>query len=197
MTKTQQVLNIARQKSLLSGEDLRPYNIPSSLLNRLCAEGKLTKVARGIYMLPDRDFSNYLDFAITGKRYTYGVIALLSALDFHGLTTEIPHQIWVAMPFGRMPKNKDKKIRFITMSEASFQAGVETHIIDDVPVKIYSAAKTVADCFKFRNKIGLEAALTAFQDFERQGNDMDKLWHYAKINRVDKVMMPYLVGMGV
>lgn len=196
VTQTQQILNIAREKTLISGNDLKPYRIPASLLNRLDAAGKLVKVARGIYMLPDTDFGNYLDFAIIGKRYRHGVIALLSALDFHGLTTEVPNQVWVAMPSGNMPQKRTEKIRFITFAEQAYQAGIETHLIEGVPVKIYSVAKTVADCFKFRNKIGLDVALAAVQDFKRQKYNMDELWHFAKIDRVDKVMLPYLVGLG-
>jgi len=197
VTQTQRVLKVAGEKGLLSGKDLKSYGIPGSLLNRLHHEGKLVRVARGIYMLPDSDFSNYLDLAVAGKRYPFGVIALLSALDFHGLTTQIPQQVWMAVEVGRMPKARDERMHFVTMSGPSFHAGVETHVIDGIPVKIYSAAKTVADCFKFRNRIGLDVTLEAFRDFDRQGGDMEALWHYATIDRVHKVMMPYLVGMGM
>ena len=196
MTQTQQVLKIAAAKGLISGSDLRPYHLPGSLLNRLHKQGKLVRVARGIYMLPDRDFSPYLDFAIASKRYSSGVIALLSALSFHGLTTQSPHQVWMAFTYGLMPKQEGKRFRFITMSGPAFENGVEIHIIEGIPVKIYNAAKTVADCFKFRNKIGLDVALEAFRDFEQRGGDMASLWHYARIDRVHNAMMPYLVGMG-
>lgn len=197
MTQVQQILQIAAEKGLISGSDLEPYGIPASLLNRLHDQGKLMRVARGIYMLPDRDFDPYLDYAIASKRHPYGVIALLSALSFHGLTTQTPHQVWLAVPYGRMPKQWDQRLRFVTLSGPAYREGVETHVIEGVPVKIFSAAKTVADCFKFRNKIGLDLALEAFRDFERQGGDMEALWRYATIDRVDNVMMPYLVGMGV
>jgi len=196
MTRTQQILAIAQEQGLISGSDLKSYGIPGSLLNRLHDQGKLMRVARGIYMLPDRDFDPYLDFAITSKRYPYGVIALLSALSFHGLTTQSPHQVWMAIPYGQMPKQQDQRMRFVTLSGLASEEGVETHVIEGVPVKIYSAAKTVADCFKFRNKIGLDVALEVFRDLEQQGGDMEALWRYAKIDRVDNVMMPYLVGMG-
>jgi predicted transcriptional regulator of viral defense system len=196
MTQTQQVLHIAAEKGLISGADLKPYGIPGSLLNRLHAEGKLVRVARGIYMLPDRDIDPHLDLAIASKRYPHGVIALLSALAFHGLTTQSPHQVWMAVRYGQMPRLRDRGMRFVTMSGAAFDAGVETHVIEGVPVNLYNAAKTVADCFKFRNRVGLDVALEAYRDFERQGGDMEALWRYAKIDRVDRVMRPYLVGMG-
>lgn len=140
---------------------------------------------------------NRLDFAIASKRYPYGVIALLSALSFHGLTTQMPHQVWMAIPYRQMPKQRNGLMRFVTLSEPNLEEGVETHVIEGVSVKIFSAAKTVADCFKFRNKIGLDVTLEAFRDFEQQGGDVETLWHYATINRVTNVMMPYLVGMGV
>ena len=197
MTQVHQILKIAAEKGLISGSDLKPYGIPGPLLNRLHDRGKLIRVARGIYMLPDRDFDPYLDFAIASKRHSYGVIALLSALSFHGLTTQTPHQVWMAVPYGRMPKQRDKRLRFVTLSGPAYREGLERHSIEGVLVKIFSAAKTVADCFKFRNKIGLGVALEAYRDFEQQGGDMEMLWRYAKIDRVDNVMMPYLVGMGV
>lgn len=196
-SQAQQILKIAQEKGLISGSDLKPSGLPGSLLNRLHDQGKLVRVARGVYMMPDRDFDPYLDFAIAGKRYSYGVIALLSALSFHGLTTQLPHQVWMAVPYGRMPKQRNQRTRFVTLSGPAFEEGVETHIIEGVAVKIYSAAKTVADCFKFRNKIGLDIALEAFRDFEEEGGDMEALWRYAQIDRIDGVMMPYLVGMGI
>ena len=197
MTQTQHVLALAAEKGLISGADLKPYGLPGSLLNRLHAEGKLMKVARGMYMLPDHDVDPWLDFAIAAKRYPHGVIALLSALTFHGLTTQSPHQVWMAVRYGQMPRLRDRGMRFVTMSGEAFEAGVETHIIEGVPVKITNPAKTVADCFKFRNRVGLDVALEAYRDFERQGGDMEALWRYAKIDRVERVMRPYLVGMGV
>ena len=196
MTQTQQILTIAAEKGLLSGADLKTYGIPGSLLNRLHAEGRLVKVARGIYSLPDHDIDSHLDLAIASKRYPHGIIALLSALAFHGLTTQSPHQVWMAVRYGKMPRLRNRGIRFVTMSGEAFDAGVETHVIEGVPVKITCPAKTVADCFKFRNRIGLDVALEAYQDFERQEGDMEALWRYAKIDRVDGVMRPYLVGMG-
>ena len=126
-----------------------------------------------------------------------GVICLLSALRFHDLTTQAPHEIWIAIDRKtRLPVNKALPIRFVRFSGPALIEGVESHIIDGIPVAIYQPAKTVADCFKYRNKIGLDVALEALKDCLRNRRcQADTLWRFAKICRVSNVMRPYLEAM--
>lgn len=122
-----------------------------------------------------------------------GVICLLSALRFHGLSTQLPPDVWLAIPLkGWRPTIRGLPVRFVYMSDAAFTAGVEDHVLEGVPVRITSAAKTVADCFKFRNKVGLDVALEALRDYRGARRDLDELRRFAKVCRVDRVMRPYL-----
>ena len=122
------------------------------------------------------------------------MICLLSALDYHGLTTEIPHEIWLAIPQkARPPRIEYPPLRIVRVADAAFRFGVETHAIDGVAVRIYSAAKTVADCFKFRNTVGLAVALEALRDcWRKKKATSDELWKAAKVCRMTNVMRPYL-----
>src|SRR5512138_712574 len=125
-----------------------------------------------------------------------GVICLLSALRFHGLGTQLPPDVWLAIPLkGWRPTIRALPVRFVYMSDPAFEAGVETHVLEGVTVRITSAAKTVADCFKFRNKVGLDVALEALRDYRGARRDLDELRRFAKVCRVDRVMRPYLEAL--
>ena len=123
-----------------------------------------------------------------------GVICLLSALQFHDLTTQAPFEVWMAIDVrARRPRRKTPPLRIVRFSGEALTAGVETHKVEGVPVRVYGPAKTVADCFKYRNKIGLDVALEALRDYRREHpGGMDELWHFARICRVANVMRPYL-----
>ena len=163
-------------------------------LYALYAAGRLQRVSRGLYRLADLPALGNPDLATVAARIPQGIICLISALAFHEITTQIPHQVDIAVPRGtKQPRLEFPPTRIFRFSEPMFRAGVETHRVDDVPVRVYGAAKTVADCFKFRNKIGLEVALEALRDCREQkkcGND--DLWRYANICRMANVMRPYL-----
>ena len=194
VNKTEQVLGLARERGLLSAEDLEAENVPRRYLPRLKRRGELERVARGLYALPDREITEHHDLAIAAKRVPEGVICLLSALRFHELTTEAPFEVWMALEEGRWdPKADALPLRTVHMSSESFAAGVEKCLAWKVPAKVYSPAKTVADCFKFRSQVGLEVALEALRDFRRKrAGSMDDLWRFAKICRVQNVMRPYM-----
>jgi predicted transcriptional regulator of viral defense system len=130
-------------------------------------------------------------------RVPRGVICLISALAFHDLTTQIPHEVSVAIPRGaEKPRMDHPPVRFYRFSEAAFATGVETHELDGVEVRIYSPEKTVADCFKYRNKIGLNVALEALKSWrERKGANPDVLLEMAKVCRVESVLRPYLLAI--
>ena len=188
------VLNIVRKHGLLRPRELDRYGLPRQYLHRLYRRGALTRLSRGLYALPDHELTEHHDLAEVGKWVPGGVICLLSALRCHDLTTQLPHEVWLAIEQKAWrPDGLDIPLRLVYMSGEAFKAGVEEHEIEGVTVRVYSAAKTVADCFKFRNKIGLDVATEALRDYRRRHrHGLDALWHFAKIDRVDRVMRPYL-----
>lgn len=141
----------------------------------------------------DGDVTEHHTLAEVSLAAPRAVVCLLSALRFHGLGTQLPPDVWLAIPQkGWRPATRGLPVRIVYMSEASLEAGVETHDIEGVPVRITSAAKTVADCFKFRNKVGLDVALEALRDYRSSRRDLEELRRFAKVCRVDRVMRPYL-----
>jgi predicted transcriptional regulator of viral defense system len=151
-------------------------------------------VGRGLYVLPDADVSEHHSLAEASKRVPHGVVCLLSALRFHNLTTQSPSEVWLAIGSKAWRPQVDyPRLRFVRFSDRALEAGVEEHSIEGVLVRVYSPAKTVADCFKYRNKIGLDVALEALRDCRRERKcSNDELWRYAKICRVANVMRPYM-----
>ena len=197
-TKGDLVLRLLRRKGVVRASDLERYGIPRVYLTRLCQKGLVERVGRGLYRLARAETSEYITLAEAAKLVPNGVVCLLSALSFHGLTTQIPHEVWMAIDVkARRPKVAGVPLRIVRFSGKALTAGVEIHRIDGVPVKITCPAKTVADCFKYRNKIGLDVALEALRECRRQRKcSLEDLWHYAKICRVANVMKPYLEAIG-
>lgn len=156
--------------------------------------GILEKVSRGVYRLADGLPLSNPDLVTVAKRVTNGVICLISALAFHDITTQIPHEVHVALPRGaEEPRLDHPPIHTYRFTGKSFTDGVMIHELDSVPVRIYGPEKTLADCFKFRNKIGLDTAVEALRLYrERQSVRVDEIMHFASICRVTKIMRPYL-----
>jgi len=156
--------------------------------------GILERISRGVYRLAERPALGYPDLVTVGKRVPSGVICLISALAFHDLTTQIPHEIHLALPRGaEEPRLDFPPIRTFRFSGEAFSEGIETHHLDGVPVRVYGPEKTLADCFKFRNKIGLDTVIEALRFYrERRSVKVNDLMRYAEICRVAKVMRPYL-----
>jgi predicted transcriptional regulator of viral defense system len=191
---TERVIDLALKKGLLRPSDLEEFNIPRVYLTRLTANGALQKVGRGLYKLPDNMLSENESLAMVAIKIPQAVICLLSALQFHELTTQLPRQVWIALPRGsNSSKISYPPIKLIQYSGESYTEGVEIHQCEQVPIKVYCIAKTIADCFKHRNKIGLDVALEALRDARSKKKvTTEELWHYAKICRVSNVMRPYL-----
>jgi len=147
-----------------------------------------------MYELADASPTEHHSLAVIAKALPGGVICLLSALRFHELTTQQPSEVWVGIPVRRWPpKISATAHRVVRYSEESFKAGVRTHRIEGVPVRVFTVAKTVADCFKYRRKIGLDVALEALRDALRHRRaTVDEIEHFAAICRVSKVMRPYI-----
>jgi len=196
-TGTEKVLKLVRKAGVLRPRDLEPHGIPRTYLSRLCAAGKLQRIGRGLYVLPGSGATEHHSLAEACKRVPKGVVCLLSALRFHDLTTQAPFQVWLAIgEKAWRPRLEYPPLRIVRFSQATLRAGVEEHRIEGVPVHVYSPAKTVADCFKYRNKIGLDVAIEALRECRRARHcTMDDLWHYADICRVRNVMRPYLEAL--
>ncbi|MES2933658.1 MAG: AbiEi antitoxin N-terminal domain-containing protein [Pseudomonadota bacterium] len=192
------LLHLVRQKGVLRANDLNQVGIPHAYLARLTASGQLEKVARGLYRLPDNPMSEHESLGLIATKVPQAVFCLLTALQFHDLTTQLPRQIWIAMPRGsHAPKIAYPPLKMIQFSGDAYTEGVEIHERDQVKLRVYCVAKTIADCFKHRNKIGLDVALEALKDARAQNKaSADDLWHYAKICRVANVMRPYLEAVG-
>jgi len=159
------------------------------------SRGELKRIGHGLYALPGaKGRPEHQSLIEVAKRAPRAVACLLTALRFHELTTQAPFEIWIALPRGSWRPRRDyPPVRVMRFSGPALTEGVEKHKINGVEVRVYSVAKTVADCFKYRNKIGLDVALEALREARREKRvTSDDLWKYAKICRVAKVMLPYL-----
>jgi predicted transcriptional regulator of viral defense system len=196
-TRTDEILELVRKVGVLRPRDLDSSNIPRTYLSRLCEAGKLQRIGRGLYVLPDSSVTEHHSLAEACKRVPKGVVSLLSALRFHNLTTQSPFEVWLAIgEKAWRPRMEYPPLRIVRFSQATLSAGVEKHQIEGVTVPVYSPAKTVADCFKYRNKIGLDVAIEALREcWSSRRCTMDDLWHYADICRVQNVMRPYLESL--
>lgn len=180
--------------SVARSRDLTRDGLSREGLRRLAAKGEVERAARGVYLSPSASRSPHRDLLVVAARVPSGVFCLLSALAFHRLTTEMPHEVWLAVGLkARTPAIDRPPIRVVRLSEAPLNAGVETHFEHGLPLRVFSAAKTVADCFKFRGKVGTDVAVAALRDGWRQQRfTIDELWHFAGVCRVAAVMRPYL-----
>jgi predicted transcriptional regulator of viral defense system len=194
MDRKQKIIELARQMGLIRPRDVEAAGIHREYLLRLYRNGDLTRVGRGLYALKDAETSESLSLAEVAKRVPNAVICLISALEFHNIGTQIAHNVWIAIENKKWePTFQYPPLEIIRLTGHAFTFGVEEFEVDRIPVKIYSPAKTVADCFKFRNKVGLDVALEALRETWRiRKVTMDELWKAAKVCRVANVMRPYL-----
>jgi predicted transcriptional regulator of viral defense system len=193
-THEQQVLRLARKSTMLRARDLTQKGLPTIALTRLVQSGKLERVARGLYGLPGAKIGEHRSLAEVASRVPRGVVCLLSALRVHEIGTQAPFEVWIAIPQNMAtPRLDQPAIRVVRMSDEALTEGVEHMKIDGVKVPVFSAARTVVDCFRFRNKIGLDVALEALRDGWRQRKfTLDDLWLHATRGRVANVMRPYI-----
>jgi predicted transcriptional regulator of viral defense system len=193
-TQADQILELARRQRLLKAADVRARGWSPQLLLKLHQAGKLQRAARGLYSLPDAQPTEHQTLIEVCHRVPKAVVCLLSALQFHGIGTQLPHEVWIALPEGtQTPAIAYPPLRVVRLRGEAGTAGVETVLEQGSPIRIYGVAKTVTDCFKFRHKIGLDVALEALRDAWRSRRlGMDEVTHFARINRVETVMRPYL-----
>ena len=193
-THEQQVLRLARARTLLRARDVAQHGLPTVALTRLVQAGKLQRVARGLYGLPGAEISEHRSLAEVSARVPRGVVCLLSALRVHEIGTQAPHEVWIAIPpHMTSPRVDQPAIRVVRMSDAALTDGIDHLKIDGVNVPVFTAARTVVDCFRFRNKIGLDVALEALRDgWSQRKFTLDDLWRHATRGRVANVMRPYI-----
>src|SRR5437870_3340498 len=194
MSKSSVVEKMARRAGVLRPRDLDAHKIPRQYLRLASEEGLITRVGRGLYVAASAHATTHHSLAMAAKRVPHGVICLLSALRFHDLTTQSPFEVWMAIgQKARTPKLDSPRLRIVRFSLESLRFGVVKHRVEGVEVPVFTPAKTVADCFKFRHKIGLDVALEALREaFRKKRASMDELWEAAKVCRVANVMRPYL-----
>lgn len=168
--------------------------VPEYVLYEMTKSGDLIKEARGLYRLAESEPLSDPDLVQTSLLIPKGIVFLISALYFHRLTTQIPHWVYLALPRGtKPPKVEYPPIKAFVRSEKQYSAGVEEHLIDGVKIHIYSREKTVADCFMYQREVGKDVALEALKDYmSGRSRNLNKLMEYARINRVEKLILPYL-----
>jgi len=191
------VLAILKQEGVLRPRDLDAYSIPRRYLSRLHQRGLLIRSARGIYTAVHAELSEKQTIVEVSKRIPKGTICLLSALSMHEMTTQSPFEVWIAIDRkARRPRVKDLPVRIVRFSGEALIRGVEQHVIDGVKVPVYNPAKTITDCFKYRNKIGLDVAIEALKEgWQDKRFNMNDIWKYSRICRVQNVMQPYLESL--
>ncbi len=196
-TKLQKTLRLVKKRGTVRPRDLVALDIPADYLDRLHRRGLVERVARGVYASPDADVTEHHSLAEAARSVPAGVICLISALQFHGLTTQVAHAVWVALPNKAwVPKVKSPKLRVMRFSGPALEEMVEDHELEKVTVRIYSPAKTVADCFKFRNTVGLDVAIETLRDcWRKKKATMDELSEAAKVCRMANVMRPYIESL--
>jgi len=192
--KRERVERAARGKGVIRAADVARLGVSDTYLGHLARQGRLQRVGRGLYALPDRNYSAHASLVEVAAYAPGSVICLLSALRYHGVGTQSPHAVWIALPRKAwVPHITSVPLEVVRMSEASLNAGVETHLIEGVPVRIFSLVKTICDCFKHRRSVGIDVAVEALKDAvgTRKVQPAD-LHPFAVIDRVWTIMNPYL-----
>jgi predicted transcriptional regulator of viral defense system len=194
---TDRLLRLAGKTGVVRSRDLARYGIAREYLRIAERKGLLNRVSRGIYVAKEAPITEHHSLAEAAKRVPHGIICLLSALRFHDLTSQSPHEVWMAIgQKARTPKIDNPRLRIARFSPDSLGYGVVKHRVEGVEVPVFTPAKTAADCFKFRHKIGLDVALEALREtFRTKKASMDELWEAAKVCRVSNVMRPYLESL--
>jgi len=189
-----EIMKLLRRRGTARSRELEALGVARRQLSRMVAAGRLVRVGRGHYALPGYRGGEHEALLAVARRAPGVVFCLLTALRLHELTTQAPFEVWIAIGNKEHPPRLDyPPLRTVRLSAPSLAAGVETRRIDGTTVRVTSPAKTVADCFKFRNKVGLDVALEALREARRTRKaSADDLWRYARINRVANVMRPYL-----
>jgi predicted transcriptional regulator of viral defense system len=196
-SKTEKLRRLASKRQIVRATDASELGVPRTYLPRLARRGHLEKIARGLYSSRDFSATEHASLIEAAYQVPKGIICLLSALRFHNLTTQSPREVWMAIGHKAWaPRISSPPVRLMRMSGPTLHFGVNEHTISGATLRVFNPAKTVADCFKFRNKIGLDVAIEALKESRRLKKvSMDELWAAAKVCRVANVMRPYLESL--
>ena len=196
-SKADKLRNLAAKRQIITAADAAQLGVPRTYLSRLARWGQLEKIARGLYTSPGFSPSEHASLVEASYQVPTGVLCLLSALRFHNLTTQSPREVWMAIGHKAWaPKVSSPRVRFVRMSAPALHFGVSQHQESGATLPVFSPAKTVADCFKFRHKIGLDVAIEALKESRRlKKASIDELWAAAKVCRVSNVIRPYLESL--
>jgi predicted transcriptional regulator of viral defense system len=187
-------VEVARERGIARTRDFDAAGVPRSYLKRLCVEGVLMRHGRGLYQLADAELTGAHSLAEMARVVPRGTVCLLSALLFHGLTTQLPHAVWLMLESKDWaPRNPPVMTTIVRASGEALTAGIQRHSIEGVHVPITVPAKTVADCFKYRSRVGLDVAMEALRECLRYRRaSIDDIMRFARICRVERVMRPYV-----
>lgn len=196
-TPAARLLRFARTHGMVRPRDVDRLDIPRTTLKRLVDDGRLIRRSRGVYTLPEHEPTEHTDLAAVAKRAPRAVICLLSALRYHEITTQNPFEIWIMVErTAWRPRIEHPPVRVVRASGAALTEGVVSQAIEGVQVHITAPGKTVADCFKYRSKVGTDVAVEALRECWRQRKaTMDEIHRYAKIDRVANIMRPYMESL--
>ena len=186
-----------KHHGVMKSSQLFNLGVQPRILYAMRDSGLVLQEGRGLYRLANEQVWSDPDLAVVSLLIPKGVICLISALYFHQITTQIPHEICVALPKdSEKPRIKYPPTRFFWISPAPFKVGIEKHKVDNVEIRVYSIAKTIADCFKFRNSIGMDVALEALREGLRQKKaTFNEIQRFARVDRVERIMQPYLEAL--
>lgn len=192
----QQLLALAQEQGVIRPRDLVGHGLSAAPLRRLVRDGVMIRTGWGRYTLANYDTTEFHSLVEAVRTQSHSVICLLSALSFHGLGTQLPHQVWVAIPYGARLSARAALLRVVVVRPPAYDAGIEIHRLEGVDVPIYGVAKTIADCFKFRNKVGLDVAIEALREALRERRcSREEIRKQARLDRVETVMRPYMEAL--
>ena len=191
------LLRLANAQPAISARELIAAGVPQRVLSRMVARGRLRRVGRGLYTGVEASPSAHQSVIEVTRQAPKAVVCLLSALEIHEIGVQAPFEVWIALPAGtHAPRSPGSAVRVTRLSGAAFSEGIEMVVLDGAPVRVYSLAKTITDCFKLRSKVGLDVALEALREaWKARKVTMDDLSRYARVNRMNNVMRPYLEAL--
>ena len=190
---------IRKNHGVISTSQAIKAGIAPKTLYAMRDHGIIIPISRGLYRLKDAELPGNPDLVTVAMRIPKAVICLISALHFYNLTEQIPYLVYIALPQqAEMPRLDHPPLKIIWLSTKTYAAGIQEVSMDNTPIRIYSPEKTITDCFKFRNKFGLDVAIDALKRYMSQPSekqDFASLMHYARLNRVEKIIMPYIQAL--
>jgi len=191
--KRERALMLAHRQGILRAADVAPLGISASYLSKLSDQGYLQRVGRGLFSVPEPEFTEHRSLVEAAAYAPKAIVCLLSALAFHGIGTQLPYAVWLAIGLkDRPPQVPTAPVEIVRMGPRFLREGVKTYRIEGVPVCVTSPAKTVADCFKYRSRVGMDVALEALREGLRSRRfTSDELYYYAKLDRVWNILRPY------